>query len=284
VSVDRIPVHDDRLPIHVLVPTDPISPIDVYEQSAALQMAILDRASVKVLTADWDSPGVYILLDRHAEDGTWGAYVGKAPAGIRSRIKNHVTNKDHWYRAILIRRDTTHGFNSAHTAWLEGRLYDLLDSATDARLHNAQRPGDDTLASYDLLMLEAAVEPVARLLRLIGHDPSTYAEPEVDSAVKGAQKNRFFGVAIADLIHAGLLHGDEILVSTFSTVTATATLQPDGQVVYDGVTYGSPSAAAQAARGGATNGWEFWAVSTPTGKVRLATFRARYSPPVISAR
>ena len=275
-SVNKNQAHDDRLPIHVLVPSDPVAPIDVYEQSAALQLAILDRASVKVLSADWDAPGVYVLLDRHAEDGTWGAYVGKAPAGIRSRIKNHLSNKDHWYRAILIKRDTTHGFNSAHTAWLEGRLYDLLGSATDARLHNAQRPGDDTLASYDLLMLEAAVEPVARLLRLIGHDPSTYSEDAPSAASKAGQKKSFHGVTVADLIRAGLLEGNEILVSTLSTVDATAKVLPNGQIEYNGVKYPSPSAASGAARGGASNGWELWAVSTPTGKVRLATIRARY--------
>jgi hypothetical protein len=266
-------VKDDRLPFHVLVPADPGSPIDAYEQSAALQLAILDRTSVKALTTDWDAPGVYILLDRHASDGTWGAYVGKAPAGIRARIKNHLTNKDHWYRAILVKRDTTHGFNSAHTAWFEGRLYDLLESATEARLHNAQRPGDDTLASYDLPMLESSVEPVARLLRLMGHDPSTATEQEA-VVVKGHKI--FHGVTLSNLIEAGLLRGNEVLTSTWSTVTATAKLQPDGQVEYDGVKYGSLSSAAAAARGGAANGWSMWAITTLTGKVRLSTLRTRF--------
>ena len=269
------PADDDRLPFHVLVPADPAAPIDAYEQSAALQLAILDRTSVKSLTTEWDAPGVYVLLDRHAEDGSWGAYVGKAPAGIRARIKNHLTNKDHWYRAILIKRDTTHGFNSAHTAWLEGRLYDLLESATEARLHNAQRPGDDTLASYDLPMLESAVEPVARLLRLIGHDPSTASEQEA-VAVKGL-KNTFHGVTIADLIAGGVLAGTETLTSTWGTVPATAQLRPDGQIEFDGTLYSALSGAASAARGGgAANGWAMWAITTPTGKIRLSTLRARF--------
>ncbi len=265
---------DDRLPFHVLVASDPTTPIDVYEQSAALQLAVLDRSSVKSLSSEWDAPGVYILLDRHASDGTWGVYVGKAPAGIRVRIKNHLTNKDHWYRAILIKRDTTHGFNSAHTAWLEGRLYDLLDAATDAVLHNAQRPGDDTLASYDLPMLESAVEPTARLLRIIGHDPSTASEQ--DAALIKGLKNKFHGVTLVDLIKAGLLDGTDTLVSSWATVSATAQVGPDGQIDYEGVRYGSPSAAAVAARGGPANGWAMWAVATPTGKVRLSTLRARF--------
>ena len=272
---------DDRLPFHVLVPADPDSVIDVYEQSAALQLAIIDRQSVRSLSAEWDAPGVYVLLDRRDPDGTWGAYVGKAPAGIRARIKNHLSNKDHWYRAVIIKRDTTHGFNSAHTAWLEGRLYDLLMAATDAVLHNAQRPGDDTLASYDLPMLEACVEPVARLLRLIGHDSSTVSE-QGEPTVKG-RKMRFHGVSIADLIAAGLMEGDQGLVSTWSTVPASARVRPDGQIEYEGVLYSSPSGAAIAARGGAANGWAMWAVATPTGKVRLSTLRAKYLEAKVSA-
>src|SRR5438270_7084670 len=86
---------------------------------------------------------------------------------------NHLRNKDHWRRALLIQRDTTHGFHSAQVAWLEGRLYDLLDAAEDARLHNGNRPVDETLPSFERTVQEAAVLPIRRLLRLIGDDPAT---------------------------------------------------------------------------------------------------------------
>lgn len=267
-------MHDDRLPFHVLVDAEVNGVIDVFEQSAALQIAIIDRGAAKSLTGDWDAPGVYVLLDRHTDDGTWGVYVGKAPAGIRSRIKTHLTGKDHWYRALLIKRDTRHGYNSAHTAWLEGRLYDLLESATLARLHNAQRPGDDTLPSYDLPMLEAAVEPVARLLRVIGHDTST-AEEQGATEGKSA-KPAHHGVSMKDLLTAGLIQADAELVSTWATVPAAAHLRANGSIEYAGKTYSTPSGAAIAARGGPTNGWAMWAVKTPTGLVRLATLRTRH--------
>lgn len=270
---------DDRLAFHVLVPAENNGTIDVYEQSAALRISIVDRAGAKHLASEWDAPGVYILLDQHAADGSWGAYVGKAPAGIRTRMRNHLTNKDHWYRAILVKRDTTHGFNSAHTAWLEGRLFDLLDAAEKAKLSNQQRPGDDTLAPYDLPMLEAAVEPLARLLHLIGHDASTPRDEEGPTAKRSAKHH---GVTLADLIRVGQLRGDEELVSTVSTVVAVAQLRVDGSIEHDGRRYQSPSAAAAAARGGPINGWAMWAVATPTGKVRLATLRARYQANLIS--
>jgi hypothetical protein len=40
-----------------------------------------------------DCPGVYILLDPSGADGSWGCYFGKAPAGIRSRLRDHLRNK-----------------------------------------------------------------------------------------------------------------------------------------------------------------------------------------------
>lgn len=268
-------VSSDVLPFHVLVSGDPGTPIEAFEQSAALRLAVVEQGAVRSLSDDWDAPGVYILLDRVDPDGNWGCYVGKAPAGIRARLRQHQSNRDHWYRAILIKRDTTHGFNSAHTAWLEGRIYDLLDAATSARLHNAQRPGDDTLAAYDLPMLESTVDPLSRLLRLIGHDTAT-AEDLASPATSPTRTNQKFNVSLKDLIDGGYLEGTESLVSTWATVPATAQLNPDGTVTFAGNVYDSPSGAAIAARGGSTNGWAMWAVETPTGKVRLATIRSKY--------
>lgn len=74
-------------------------------------------------------------------------------------------------------RDTTHGFNSAQVGWLEGRLYDLLDAAEDARLHYGNQPSDETLPSFERAMLEASVLPISRILRLIGYDPEPPTTP-----------------------------------------------------------------------------------------------------------
>lgn len=268
------PPLDDRLPLIVLAQTDPASVIDIYERSAALQIAIVDRLAINNLSQEWDETGVYILLDRHLPDGTWGAYVGKATTGIRLRLKAHVNTKDHWYRAILLTRDTTHGFNSAHAAWLEGRIFDLLRASKSTKLHNLKLPGDDTLDSYDIPMLESVVEPIAQLLRLVGHDVST--ADDIDTMKSDGLKNVFHGVALKDLILAGFLNGNEELVSTMSTVPALAQIQPDGRIKFNGEFFTTPSAAAVAARGGATNGWSMWAIVTPTGQVRLSTLRANY--------
>lgn len=140
VTVSTGDAPSDSLPLTVLVPESGTGPIEVYDQHAALKMAVVERRQVGLLGADWDLPGVYVLLDRHGADSSWGVYVGKAPAGVKSRLGGHVRQRDHWYRALLVRRDTTFGFNSAQAAYLEGRLYDVLHNAEEAVLHNGNAP------------------------------------------------------------------------------------------------------------------------------------------------
>jgi len=267
-------VSADSLPLTLLVPENVSAPIEVIDQHAALKMAVVDRAGARLLGPDWDAPGVYLLLDRHEADGSWGVYIGKAPSGIKGRLANHLRNKDHWYRAILVRRDTSYGFNSAQIGWLEGRLYDMLKASDDARLHNGNRPSDETLPPYDRQMLEMVVLPVQRILRLLGHDPATVDDQIAAPAAK--RTSRFFGITLTDIVKAGLITEGTTLVSNNGAWPATAVLGESGSVIYDGTTYPTPSAAASAVKGGAANGWEFWAVDDGTKLVTLGGLRATY--------
>lgn len=263
----------DSLPLTVLVPENAAATIEAYDQHAALKLDVVERSGAHLLTEEWDAAGVYVLLDRHVEDGSWRAYAGKAPGGVRARLRDHLRSKDHWYRAVLIRRDTTFGFNSAQIGWLEGRLYDLFDVAEDARLHNAHRPNDETLPPYDRTMLELALLPVKRVLRLIGHDPTT-ADDEPPPG-RAPTSKRFYGVKLSDLVAAGLLAAGDRLVSTNGAWPATATISTAGTIVCNGKDHSSPSTAAAAAKGGAANGWEFWALESPAGQVPLSVLRAK---------
>lgn len=268
--------HDDQLPLSVLLPEGPAAPALIYDTTAALVMAVVDRPAVAALKAgDWDVPGVYVLLDRHDPDGTWGCYVGKAPGGVRTRLGQHLKAKDHWHRAVLIRRDTTFGFNSAHVGWLEGRLYDVLDAAADTRLHNANRPSDETLPPYERVALETIIPPIRRVLRLLGYDTDTPDDQSAPPPVK-TSSNRFYGITVKQLLDAGLLAAGETLTSTNGLWPATAIVTPDGSVEFNGSPYPSPSKAASSAKNGmAANGWDFWAVQRPTGATTLATLRSR---------
>lgn len=276
----------DALPLTVLVPEDASSCIEIYDQHAALKIAVVERAGAHLVGDEWDAPGAYILLDRPDAEEQWGVYAGKAPAGVRTRLRHHLRNKDHWYRALLLRRDTTLGFNSAQIGWLEGRLYDLFDVATDAVLHNGNRPSDETLPPYDRQMLEMVVLPVRRVLRMLGHDPHTADDNPLP---KGAGRTaQHYGIKLSQLIESGVLKSGAKLTSVNGAWPASAVVTDDAQIAYDGVSYASPSTAASAVKGGAANGWEFWAVDTDTGKVPLAVLRERcrelldQAPPAVS--
>jgi hypothetical protein len=267
----------DALTMTVLAPLDPGIPTVVFDGNAALRLAVIDRRSLFALDSTWDQPGVYVLLGPVSEDGSFPAYVGKAPAGLRSRLSEHASKRgrDWWSRALLVVRDTTHGWHSGQVGWLEGRLFDLLDGASLARLDNGQRPKDESIPAYDRAALEAAVEPVAAMLRLLGYAPDALDEtaPTSPSARRGRTT---YALSVADLVGRGDLLPGERLTTTRSTLPGEATVNADGSVTMDGAVHPTLSAAGTALRGGgAVNGWELWAVEREGARVPLAAIRAR---------
>ena len=288
----------NALPVTALLATAPGFPVTLLDGNAALRMAVVDRTSMSALGEQWDKPGIYLLLDPVQLDGTYEVYVGKAPSGLRARLRQHRLQKEHWSRALLVIRDTTYGWDSAEIGWLEGRLYDLLDGASHATLSNGNRPRDETVRSYDRAALEAATEPIAAVLRLLGCSPDAlgdpdhgdlapddeYVEPEpaaASSVTRSRQRagdtRRVYGVSVRQLIEAGDLTAGERLRSTQRSAPATASLVEDGDVMVDGERFGSLSAAGRHVLGGTeVNGWTFWAVERDGSSVPLTTVRARY--------
>lgn len=266
----------DALPVTALLATEPGVPVTVFDSNAALRMTVVDRASLGGLDDVWDAPGVYILLDPPEPDGSYGAYVGKAPGGVRARLREHASKrgKESWVRAAAVVRDTTHGWHSGQVGWLEGRLHTLLEGAAAARLSNNNRPQDETVPPYDRKALESAVEPVAALLRFLGFSPDTEEDLPVSSS-RG--RPRQYNVTVSDLLAAGMLTVGESLVSTMATYPASATVNVDGTLSVDGQTFPTLSAAGGHVRSGkATNGWSYWAVDRDGTTVPLATIRARH--------
>lgn len=268
----------DSLTVTVLVPENAVSPIVVYDDNAALKAAVVERGEARHLSEDWNAAGLYILVDRCDGEGNWGVYVGKAPSGIKARVSNHLRTKDSWYRALLVQRDTTHGFNSAQIGWLEGRLYDLLKAAERARLSNKVRPGDETLAPYDRQALEMVLVSIGRLMRLLGHDPSSGDDTDTPE-----RKGRHYGVKLAQLLEAGLIEAGDVLVSTNGAWPARARVTSNARITMDDQLYDTPSGAASAAKNGPANGWDFWARQTQNGSVPLSTLRAEYLEDATSA-
>jgi Restriction Enzyme Adenine Methylase Associated len=264
----------DALPITALIPEAVGRPIIVYDPQAALRLAIVDHDFVGLLDDTWDVPGVYCLLYPVAGDGTFQIYVGKAPSGMRNRIGSHVAGKvDGWVRAVLICRDTTYGFTSAHVGWLEGRLWSLAFASAKGAPTNKNRPKDETLPDYDRAVLETCIVPISRVMRLLGYG----LEPEGEVPVaKTATARTNYGVTVADLIKAGYVKAGDSLVFTYPGHPASAVIQTNGGLLVDAAPYDTLSAAAGALRGGPTNGWAYWAVTEPSGnQVPMSDLRAR---------
>ncbi len=271
----------DSLPLRVLVPENGLEPTIIYDESSALVMAVIDRGGVRRLQATWDVPGIYVLLHVLDGDGLFGAYVGKAPNGLKSRVSQHVVGKDSWCQALLVCRDTTHGFNSTQAGWLEGRIYQLLKESVNAQVSNQQIPTDDTLAPYEKTMLESCVVPISRVLRLLGFDPSTAdGNREFTSSLRAKAKTaKYYGIDLKVLLRANWLNEGERLVSLVPAWPGEGELTSNGgiRLVSNGTIYESLSAAGGAVRGGlATNGWSFWGVSREDSWIPLSTIRERY--------
>jgi hypothetical protein len=262
------------LPLIVLVPESGRQPIEVRDERAALRFAVVERNNLKSLGKEWDKPGLYLLLDRPGDDGTFGCYVGKAPAGVRARLRSHARAKEHWYRAVLIRRNTYDGFHSAQVGWLEGRLYDLLAAAADVRLHNGNRPSDETLPAHDRANLETYILPIERVLYAIGH----YVGTPTVALAKPPKPRESYDATLKSLVDAGLIAAGTPMVSTNTRWPAKGIIHADGTLEHDGKRYTNPSPAATAACNGIqANGWTMWAVEMPDGTMKtLAAFRSEY--------
>ncbi|MEU6718655.1 hypothetical protein ABZ897_44935 [Nonomuraea sp. NPDC046802] len=159
------------------------NPIKIRAKHKVAGMLLLDRDHANRLEQGWNVPGVYLLLDRPDGDGRWGAYVGKATnPGLRQRVLQQLKDRDHWYRALLIRYESNEDetLNSSEAGWLEGCLYDHLAEAGQVDLHNRNRPQDPTLTDDDETSLIDYLLPIGSVLRLIGHtlDPRNPDAPD----------------------------------------------------------------------------------------------------------
>ncbi|MEV6986755.1 hypothetical protein AB0M95_36615 [Sphaerisporangium sp. NPDC051017] len=148
------------------------NPMKIRAKHKVAGMLLLDRDHANRLEQGWNVPGAYLLLDRPNAEGRWGAYVGKATTpGLRHRVLQQLKDRDHWYRALLIRYESNEDetLNSSEAGWLEGRLYDHLSKAGQVHLHNRNRPQDPTLSDDDETSLIDYLLPIESVLRLIGH-------------------------------------------------------------------------------------------------------------------
>jgi hypothetical protein len=267
------------------LPHSSAEPLELSITMPSLAMAVVPRDAVSALDEKWAKAiGVYVLLGPSDDpERDYRCYVGQSgTGGLKERLtthrnsptweKSHGLGKDWWRRALIVRSRDEDGFDSAAAGWLEGRLWDTLDSAPAAKL--VGKKGDDqTLPKHRRDELEQFIAPITAVLRAIGASPDTRDQaPELKPPTK-------HNATVADLIKAKLLAPGARLRSISSLHEAIATVKDDGQLEVAGAAYDTPSGAAVAVVGHEMNGWTFWGVPSGDGTlVPLAELRRQLEP------
>lgn len=252
-------------PVNVQVPSSPEGPVVADFVEHAIRAAYVNRVHLKTLPETWHETGVYVLL---TDDGTGRIYVGKA-VDLRKRLQEHARReKLPWTRAIAMKRDTTHGFNSAEIGYLEGRLAAEAEAVAGLTVVKGKSDSDTTLPPHMMLSLDALITSMLAAIRLAGIDISKDeedAEP-VDDAAKNKRSHKSIPGTVADLVSAGLLAAGEKLELQQGAVRAQGSVTTDGAIVVSNVAYSSPSLAAAKALGlQSSNGWTTWHVGSLSG-------------------
>jgi len=263
-------------PVNLQVPSDPTAPIVADLTVEALRIAYVFRRDLEKLSEpEWGATGVYVLL---TADGSGQVYVGQA-VHLRKRVFQHRNKpKLPWNRAVLVKRDTTHGFNSAEIGYLEGRLAAEIGAIPGVEVVEGLRSQDATLPPHHMLALDALIPGVWAALRIAGMD--LLKEADLDDSDGGGQpgprkSHTVIPGTVPDLVAAGLLPAGTTLYLSQGGTTASASVTTAGEVVVDGVAYASPSKAAATALGlQSSNGWTTWHVGDLTGPT-LAQLRAQ---------
>jgi hypothetical protein len=252
-------------PATFLMPSSSAEPLEVRLKDPALRMAVVRREVVAALDPSWEARGVYVLLGPDGDPGSYTAYVGKVDSPrLRSRLAHHARTRPGWERALLVRRDTSDGFNSAETGWLEGRLSEVLERANRAKLTMGRRDHDESLPEYERDVLELMIRPITAVMRVIDASPDT-PDQQVQPPATTPSKRK--PGAVKDLLDAGLLKAGAKLRPVSAGHEARSTVAADGRLEFGGKTFNTPSGAAAAAVGGSANGWTFWAVPSGDGSL-----------------
>jgi hypothetical protein len=266
------------------LPHSSLEPLELSVKMPSLAMAVVPRDAVSALDEKWAKAiGVYVLLGPSDDEHDYRAYVGQSgTGGLKERLTTHRNSpswkqrhgleKDWWARALIVRSRDEDGFNSAEAGWLEGRLWDILNSAPKAEL--VGKKGDDqTLPQHERERLEQYLPPITAVLRAIGASPDT---PDQEPKPRKVKKH---AATVTDLIQAGAISAGARLRSISSLHEAIAVVRADGQLEVEGALYDSPSGAAVAVVGHEMNGWTFWGFQSGAGTlVTLAELRKQLEP------
>ena len=130
--------------------------------------------------------GVYILLGDLEDEPL--AYIGEGE-NIANRIKNHDAKKDWWTKAVLI-STTANQLHKAHAQYLEARLVQEGNKASNIKLENGTNPNLPGLSEADVANMETFIDQLLMVLPAVRVDLFTIkAKPDKQNPVKQTQSS-----------------------------------------------------------------------------------------------
>ncbi|GAA5207604.1 excinuclease ABC subunit C [Microbacterium kyungheense] len=262
----------------VQIPSSANAPIVADFTEHAIRVAYVAREEIlRLAEAEWSSPGIYVLL---VDDGSRQIYVGQSTK-LRDRLAVHRRSNAQvpaWTRAVLIKRDTSHGFSSADIGYLEGRLAAELDAIPGLTVVKGKVDEDTTLSAPAMMPLDAIMPSIFAAIRLTGLRMDRLDDVPAQSAPTTTFTRTAIPGTVADLLAEGLLQAGSELYCTRHGLEGRGTIAPDGNILVNGAGYSNPSRAAAAAFDGTSSGgfggWEMWRVGSLSGP-SLSSLRAQ---------
>lgn len=172
-----------QIHLNLLTPEslDSLKPLEIVDTNSSLRAAFVERYGIEYLPESWkENCGFYILFSHLRDNNSFDAYVGKASNGFYRRLKEHHETKDYWRVAILLRRDSTVGFTSTQSAYLEGRMRDILDISNAVTVRNIAPTGDRTLPEWEKPGMENVILFALRAMFLRGYRNASMASVAED--------------------------------------------------------------------------------------------------------
>lgn len=158
---------------------------------------------------EFSQAGVYILSGyADPEDDLPTIYVGQADV-VKSRIEQHVKNKDFWDKAVVF--VSANKINATHAKWLE---YALVKRATEANrsiLDNGNNPQEPSISDSEKADMKVFLKEIYQTLPLVEMNafeiPKTIIRPddqkqsnknEKDTVIVPAQQEGFDRVFLGE--------------------------------------------------------------------------------------
>lgn len=149
--------------------------LEIYDNEKGLQIvSIFNRTITAYKTHrfhlkellnrnELESPGIYLLIGIDEEEYRTTIYIGESE-DINKRIPQH-SNKEYWNQCIVFRSQE---LNKAHVRWLEGAIYDDLETAGQVILMNENKPSISRLSEADEVAMYEFKTDIYRILGVLG--------------------------------------------------------------------------------------------------------------------